>query len=166
MQAATLTDEPLLKAEQGTVSAGQPDQWSSLLQVWEQNIRAKSRTLWEPTRSTQAEVHRPGQTEGGTAAEKLVKPGADIRPDYKDGGVARGLGKLLVVLIKVQDWPMTTANNSIQDIPKFNREMEEKAHLDSKQQSGSLPRLTRWMKHTTVSFPGHQSRLDRGYSRQ
>lgn len=60
------------------------------------------------TSSTRAEVHRPGQTEGldrqkGTAAEKLIKPGAEVRPEYKDGGIARGLGKSLVALIKVQD---------------------------------------------------------------
>lgn len=101
MQAATLTDEPLLKAEHGAVSAGQPDQWPSFLQVWGAPW-AKSRNITGAT-STQVEVHRPGQTEGGTAAEKLVKPGANIRPDYKDGGVARGFGKSLVVLIKVQD---------------------------------------------------------------
>lgn len=106
----------------------QPDQWPSLLQVWGAP-QAKRRNITGATSSTQAEVHRPGQTEGGTAAEKLVKPGANIRPDYKDGGDARGLGKSLVVLIKVQDWLTTTGNNSIQDIPEFNREMEEKLIL-------------------------------------
>lgn len=48
-------------------------------------------------------MHGSGQTEGGTAGEKVVKPGAKVRPDYKDGAVARGLGKSLVMLIKVQD---------------------------------------------------------------
>lgn len=76
------------------------------LQVWG-TPWAKSRNRGA-TSSTRAEVHRPGQTEGlerqkGTATEKLVKPGAKVRPDYKDGGVARGLGKSLVALIKVQD---------------------------------------------------------------
>lgn len=71
------------------------------LQVWGAP-RAKSRNMGA-TSSTRAEVQRSGQTESGTAAEKLVKPGAKVRPDYKDGGVARGLGNSLVVLIKVQD---------------------------------------------------------------
>lgn len=48
-------------------------------------------------------MYRSGQTEGGTAVEKLVKPGAEVRSDYKDGAIARGLGKSLIVLIKVQD---------------------------------------------------------------
>lgn len=156
------TNHKQLHRETDTPHAGSDTNWWAITKSWAWNSecwsawpvaltpavwdapQARSGTLWEPTSSTQAEVHRPGQTEGGTAAEKLVKPGADIRPDYKDGGVARGLGKLLAVLIKVQDWPMTTANNSIQDIPEFNREMEEKAHLDSKQQRGSLPRQDGW----------------------
>lgn len=105
------------------------------LQVWGAP-QAKGRNMGA-TSSTWAEVNRPGQTEGldrqkGTAAEKMVKPGPEVRPDYKDGGVARGLGKSLVVLIKVQDWLMTTANNSTQDIPELNREMEEKLILIQK----------------------------------
>ena len=72
------------------------------LQVWAAP-GAKSRNITEATSSTRVEVHRSEQTEGGTAGEKLVKLGAKVRPDYKDGAVARGLGKLPVMLIKVQD---------------------------------------------------------------
>lgn len=70
------------------------------LQVWGAP-RAKSKNTMEATSSTK--VHRSGQTEGGTAAEKLVKPGAEVRPGYKDGAAARGLGESSVVLIKVWD---------------------------------------------------------------
>lgn len=71
------------------------------LQVWGAP-RATSRTSWKP----QAAPEPRGtdrDKEGGTAAEKLVKPGAEFRPGYKDGAIARGLGKSLFVLIKVQD---------------------------------------------------------------
>lgn len=44
-----------------------------------------------------------GQTEGGTTVKKLVKPAAEVRHDYKDGAVDRGLGKSWVALTKVQD---------------------------------------------------------------
>lgn len=160
MQAATLTEEPPLRAEAGAVSAGEPDQEPSLpaglgCPTGQEQGHDGSHKQQHP------EGKRSGQTEGGTAAGKAGQT------DYKDEGAARALGKSLVMLIKVQDWLMTTANNSIQDIPEFNREMEEKFILISKQHSGFPSKTDRMNEtHNTASFPGHQSRLDRGYSRQ
>lgn len=63
----------------------------------------RARTLRKPQTVTAAESHRLGQTEGGTTVKQLVKPAAEVRHDYKDGAVDRGLGKWSVVLAKVQD---------------------------------------------------------------
>lgn len=65
MQAAALTDEPVLKAELGAVSAGEPDQWPSLPAGLGCPMGQESRNMGA-TSSTRAEVHKPGQTEGWT----------------------------------------------------------------------------------------------------
>jgi len=101
MQAATLTNKPSLESPGGAVTAGEPNRCPSLpaclLHLW-----AKSKNFMEAT-VTASELHRSGQTEGATTVKQLVKPAAEVRHDYKDGAVDRGLGKLLVVLTKVQD---------------------------------------------------------------
>lgn len=77
MQAAAPTEEPSLKAEPGAVSAVSLSRGPHSLQVWGAPW-AKSRNILEAKSSTPAEGHRPGQNEGGTAAGKLVKPGAQV----------------------------------------------------------------------------------------
>lgn len=61
----------------------------------------RARTLWKAQTVTAANLQRLGETEGGTTVKTLVKPAAEVRHDYKDGTVGRGLGKSLVVLTKV-----------------------------------------------------------------
>lgn len=82
-----------------------------------------------------------GQTEGSITVKKLVKPAAEVRHDYKDGALDRGLGKSSVKLTKAQDWLITMANNSVQDIPEFNREMEKKLVLT---QNSKKPPFQDW----------------------
>lgn len=115
-----------LDSPHGAVTACEPNQCPSLPadllcpMDWQQTCYGSHKL---------PQLHRLGQTGGGTTAKKLIMPVAEVRHDHEDAtAVGRELEKSLVVLPKVQDSLITTAN-SAQNVPEFKRELEGKPVL-------------------------------------
>lgn len=148
MHAATLTSMTLIswcfESPHGAVTASEPNQCPSLPAGLLCHMDGQQ-ALYGSHKLLQ--LHRLGQTVGGTTAKQLMMPVAEVRHDHEDAtAVGRELeNSSLVVLLKVQDWLIITAN-SVQNVPEFKRELEGKPVLIPKSKV-SLPRLTGWMKY-------------------